>query len=313
MNFLAELQRLRESVPHPAILTTRSVNSEYCPYSPDNKNCYLIIGRGACEDCYYGYWIGHSFDCCDNLCIYQCTLCYECVDCEHCFNCDYCQDCKDCWDCEYCYDCVNCKNCFGCVGLRYAENCIFNEKFSKETYKARVKELKKNPSKFLARFQEFQYKIPRLYMHQLHNTNCIGDYLYDSKNSYCCFDCFDLEDCRYMFNAYHHKDSQDCAFTGLTHCELCYEVMSGVSDYNCNFCNVCWDSQNLEYCEYVFNSHDCFGCVSRNHASYEILNKKYEKDEYFEEVAKIKDKMRQQGIYGRHLEPVYPEFLAILQ
>lgn len=77
------------------------------------------------------------------------------------------------------------------------------------------------------------------------------------------------------------KDSMDCDNIGYDPCELLYECIGNFGNFNCNFCNACWHNSDLEYCEMVFNSHDCFGCVSRSHAKYEILNVPYEKSEYF--------------------------------
>lgn len=146
--------------------------------------------------------------------------------------------------------------------------------------------------------------LPHNGMRGTQNENVIGDHIRQSKNCYCCFDTTSAEDCAYACNVNNVTDCYDVNFAALG-AELIYEVHSGAGLKNSNFCNVCWQSSDLEYCEYVFNSHDCFGCVSRNHASYEILNVKYDPKEYAARVEKIKKEMRAEGGYGKHLESVY--------
>lgn len=317
MNFLEALQKLRETRPRICILNARSENSDFSPYGGQNRNCYLCYGHGSNEDCYYIYWPYKNQDCGDCSYLYECEICYECVSCEKCYNCNFCQDCTDCFDCELCYDCLGCNNCFGCVGLRQKEYHLFNKKYSQTEYTEKIKEynLENNfgRKKAQRKFEELQKQTPRLYSHQLNTINCVGDYIYNSQNCFCCWDVNHCEDCCYLNNLDNCEDSYDCNFGGSIPVKLCYECMSTIDLYNCNFCNTCWYSQSLEYCEYVFNSHDCFGCISLNHAEYCILNQKYSKDEYFKKVSKLKAEMKKQGLYGQHLESDYPEFLARLQ
>jgi hypothetical protein len=92
--------------------------------------------------------------------------------------------------------------------------------------------------------------------------------------------------------------------------EQCYEIMSGGNLIECMYCYGCWYSNNLTYCELVYNSHDCFGCVSLNHAEYCILNKQYPKEEYFKKVEEIKQQMKADGTWGQWFESTYPEVLT---
>ncbi len=300
MNFFEKLQTLRESRPHPCILTVRSENSEYCPYHAAGKNCYRIVGHVQSEDCYYGFWLGLSRDCVDCAFTEKSELCYEGVDIQECYNCNFCRDCLHCTDCDFCYDCKSSQNCFGCVNLRNKQYHIFNEPYSKENYFEKVRELKlkhnslSNPP---PQFLDLQAKLPHIAMQGFNNENVFGDHIFNSKNATYCFDVSNQEDTMYIFNSIGMKDSADLNYSSLG-TELCYMCHSGVTLFNSNFCSVCWYSQNLEYCEYVFNSHDCFGCVSRNRAEYEILNEKYSKENYFKRVAEIKDELKKDGSYG---------------
>lgn len=300
MDFFAELQKLRDSRPVPSILTVRSENCDYSPYHANGKNCYLIVGHNLSEDCMYGIWVGECRNCVDCFYVDKCELCYECVECRECYSSNFCQSCTSCTECDFCYDCKNCTDCFGCVNLRNRNYCIFNEQYSKEEYFEKVAAIKNSLEHGVEppEFTTLKNTLPHIAMQGLRNEDVFGNFIYNSKNAFYCFDAQDIEDCAYIFNALNVKNTVDCSFTAQGS-ELNYMCHSAVTDYNCNFCNICWYSQNLEYCEYVFNSHDCFGCVSRNHAEYEILNQKYSKDQYFKKVAEIKDQLQNEGSYGR--------------
>jgi hypothetical protein len=117
----------------------------------------------------------------------------------------------------------------------------------------------------------------------------------------------DGEDCIYMMRANAVKNCVDCDNTGYDPSELLYECIGNSGNNNCNFCFGCWHNSDLEYCELVFNSHHCFGCISRQHAEYEILNVKYPKEAWLKRVAAIKDELRSARWYGKWLLPsTYP-------
>ncbi|MEK7547277.1 MAG: hypothetical protein AAB540_00110, partial [Patescibacteria group bacterium] len=232
---------------------------------------------------------------------------YDCVDCIECYNVNFSQDLNNCTDCDFCYDCTGCKNCFGCVGIRRKQFMINNKAYSREEYSRRMKELKdpNNREKFLETLEQMKLPAPHLYTHVLNIENCTGDYVYNSRNSLNCFDAKQLEDCYYCNNSVALKDCLDMS-NSYYNSELDYEVMSEMNLYNCNFCVTCFDSQNLDHCELVYNSHDCFGCFSMKHAQYCIFNEKYPKEEYFKKVEQIKKEMLGSGEYMKFPASTYP-------
>lgn len=311
MNFFEELQKLREKTPYPSLMILNSQNADYCNFVTNLKNGYLAFGSNG-EDVYYSTYLMDSRDIVDCRFLRNCELCYESMDSENCYNCDYVQDCRDCRDSQLLFDCVGCANCFGCASLRHKEYHIFNEKYAPQVYRGKIEQLKKDfhdPEKreqLFLKFESLKEKVPHLYSRQNLSENSIGDYIFNSKNCYICYDARDAEDCMYCERPI--KACKDLVDSGYMYdrCELCYEVMSAIQLYNSNFCNMCYYSSDLEYCEYVYNSNHCFGCVSRNHASYEILNVKYEPEEWKKRVEAIKMEMKAQGIYGQHLSSLYP-------
>lgn len=301
------MEDLRAKQPRVGLLAVRCENSPYVSYSGNCKNSYLLSGSEYDENCYYGFWLYNSKDSTDCDYCKKCELCYDCVDCIECYNTNHSQDCTSCIDCEYCYSCGGCQNCFGCFGLRKNQYYIFNKPYTKENYSKEVEKIKSERSReaIFNHMMKLKKKVPVLCVHELSNVNSTGDYIYNCKNTEHCFDVKDLEDCMYCNNSERLKDCMDMS-NSYYNSELDYEVMSEMDLINCDFCVTCFYSSNLDHCELVYNSHDCFGCFTLNHAEYCIFNKKYSKEEYFKEVEKIKAEMLKTGEYMQYLPSTYP-------
>lgn len=310
MSFLDDFRKLQLSTPRIALQFSQSENSEYTNYAFKNKNCYLVFGSHYNEDCYHLQYCYADKDCVDCDRTDKSELAYECTFCSNLYNSNYLFNCFTCSDCEYGFDLVNCKNCFLSAGLRNAEYCIKNQPVPKELYAQKVRELQSilSSKQLLNELEKVKMTVPQVAVIQRNCENCLGSLLENCKNSLYCFSGTDLEDCIYLQTIAHHiKDSVDCDSIGYDPCELLYECIGITGSINCNFCYASWHNSDLEYCELVFNSHHCFGCIARNHAEYEILNQKYPKDEWFKRVAEIKDELRKQGFYGKWLLPsTYP-------
>jgi hypothetical protein len=149
--------------------------------------------------------------------------------------------------------------------------------------------------------------------------NSLGDHLYNAKNSFYCFDCSDIEESSYCSQMQLGvKYCYDIYQYGVQ-AELCYEgAMVGTNAYNCHFCYLClWQVSDLDYCLDSYSSSNCFGCFGLNKNKYCILNKQYEKEEYFEVRKKIIEKMKREGEYGdffpiRYSQSAYNETTANL-
>lgn len=282
-------------------------NSPYVNYTGNSKNCHMIIGSEHDQDCYYGYFLYNSQDCVDCDYCFHCELCHDCLDCHRCYNCRSCQDCKDSRDLEYCFDLIGCNDCFGCVGLRRKAFHIFNEPYSPEEYRTKLKELRAFPREVIeARAETLKQQYPRLLLRGENNEQSFGDYLYSCKNAYHCFDSKNLQDCAYVNNCEQITDSMDCS-NNYYNSQLNYEVMAGMNNTNCNFCYGIFDSYDLEYCENIYSSHHMFGCFSLKGRSYCIFNEQYTPEEWAHKVEELKARMRAEGTYGKHLSTAYPE------
>lgn len=303
MDFFEEYEKLKLAVPRCALFNIASQNSDYCAYARYNKNSYLGFGVDYNEDLIYAYWAYHNKDCVDICYVYDSELMYDCVDCRKSYNLNFCQDCQTCSDGQFLYNCYGCKNCYGCVNLRQAEFCIFNKKLPREKYFEEIAKYKAMPLEDQCRmFTEYAAQFPRVYMHQNQTQDCAGDYIYNSKNCYACYDVQNVEDGMYLSHSIKSRDSADMDFTYNT--ELCYDCMS-VEGFNCNFCCVVWECNDMEFCELCFNCKNCFGCIGLKRKEFQILNKQYSSEDYFKRVKAIKSELKAQGRYNSTLPEIF--------
>lgn len=318
-SFFDQYKELLARVPMPNVMTLNSENSLYTNYNCYNKNCYLCFAGNYLEDSLYCYNAGHSKDCVDCLFVLNCELCYECVHCNDSYNLKYSLHSKNCRDSAFLEDCTNCSDCFMCWNLRGKQYCFMNKQYSKEEYQklmaqfdlssaATVKDLWQ---KWRAMSKE---QIKPEY-HNLNIENCSGDYIEGAKNCQVCYMInTGAEDCCYVFNAFPHlKDALDCTNCG-EHGELMYESMaSGENARAIYFSHIGVDSStDLFYCNFIFNSKNCFGCSGLRNAQYCILNKQYTKEQYFELVPRIIEQMSKAGQWGEYF-PAYTSYFAYNQ
>ena len=295
--FFQQFNELLHSVPVRALTTSSgtNINSKYNNTSSYLKNCYLIYGSNACEDCMYGTEITNNstnnIDCMINSSV---SNAYESINCDHCSDIRFCIDCKDSFDILYSKNLSNCSNCIGCINLRNKKHCIFNEQFSKEEYFEKIKTFNLNTdsghSNIFKKSTDFFKKFPVKYFHGFSNLNFSGDYIYKSKNIQNSFIVTESEDCKYCYNIVVKgvKDCMDYSDWGAN-AERVYESQScGAGVSNLKFCLfVSKNSSDCEYSAYCGNCQNIFGCVGLRNKEYCIFNKQFTKNEYFEIKAKI--------------------------
>lgn len=310
-SFFEQLSELQKAVPRANLaIFVNSENSEYCNYVGDTKNCYLCFGSIFIEDCMYGNPY-YSKNCVDCFLVRKSELAYECIDCEALYNCLYLQDCYECSDCFFGYDLKACRNCIGCVGLRNKQYYIFNKEYSREDYEKFTKDFLfcdgAKVEVINQKLEELKLQHPRLSCVVVNCENVTGSYIFNSKN---CFDCFQVsenEDCSYNIQTTTSKDCYDMNYTEEN--ELCYEYLGNYRNHTAAFCLTPYGSNNIWYCDYVNNCKDCFACVGLKNGEFCIFNKQYPKDEYFENVARIKKMMEKDGEWGEFF-PVKNSFFG---
>ncbi len=300
-NFLEQWRELQLNTPHMArdvaYLTLK--NCDYSNAMGYSKNCYLTFWADYCEEVYYSSLLNELKDSSDCLRMFRSELCYESIGlgrCNRTLFSDTCDDCSDVWFSRNCYGCLNC---VGCVNMRGATYAIFNQKYSKEEYAEKLKELKLDTREgieaMLDKVEELNKSFPyREYTGTPQNFNVSGDYIYDSKNARDCYMCSSGEDVRFtqFISVPTAKDCYDYSGWGNGASQIYESVACGEGVNNMKFCFGCFaNGLNGEYCGCCIGLKDNFGCSNLKRRQYAILNKVYDKETYTKLVAHIKEDM----------------------
>ena len=278
--FFQELKKLLDLQPKRPSQILNSENCEhgnYVYYGKDLYNCFDCVQDSHGTYLFDTHSSANSADC--DFCI-ESELCYESVDAVKCFNSNYLDYCMNTSDSEFSYDCTNCTNVFGCVRLKNKSFCIFNRQFTEEDYREKIKLFKSLPAdKILEIVEKLKLQHPLTQTHEENNENSsYGNYIFNNKNCYLCFDASHNEGCGYLYDASYNKTSYDV--TQSRNAELSLEVVDSGDIFNADyivFSKNCRDSSYLFDCFDVKNS---LGCVMLAHREYCILNRQLSQEEY---------------------------------
>ncbi|MEK7673410.1 MAG: hypothetical protein AAB373_06020 [Patescibacteria group bacterium] len=300
--FFEQFKELMLDVPKISVFASRNENSDYTNGAQQNKNSYMIFVSDHNEDCYYSYAIDSCKDCLECFNCYKSTLCVECIDCSDCYHVAYSQNSHNCSESYFLYDCKNCQNCFGCYGLRSKKYHIFNQPHSKEEYEKKVKSLNLGNRQKLQEVMKFvEHKAKQQQIRQYYdgnnNDHSTGDHIVGCKSCTECYDSGELEDCGYLIYSFKSKDCFD-GHVVVDKCELCYETLGTINQYDTQFTFMSFYSKNSMYLDHCVGVEDCFGCSGLKKKQYCIFNKQYTKEEYFELRNKIIEHMKQTGEWG---------------
>jgi len=297
VTFFEQFDRLMKEVPVVNFSNGgNTVNSDYCNYISNAKNCYLAIAGRDNENVLYANQCSFSKDSMDIYMGDKLEFCYEDVQCERSYKLYFSQLCENCNDSMFLHDCRNCQNCFGCVGLRNKQYYVFNKPYAKEDYKKMLENMDVGSYKNLVQsrrsFLDVYYSVPHKYAHLINASRSTGDNLLNVKD---CKNCFDLtgsdsENCKYTYYAVVGvKDSYDNY--GMPKAERVYETIAIGFESNENsdyyFSYFIKNSSSVYYSYNCISCHDIFGCVGLQKKQYCIFNKQYTKEEYGKLMPKI--------------------------
>ena len=299
--FFDQWEELMLKVPRLGIDIVNCENSDYCNYCGDDKNCYLDIAGEENEDCYYDLFTKHSKNCVDCTFAYNSELCYEAISCYNCYNVRHSMYLDNCNDCFFCFDLKGCKNCIFSNNLRQKEFYIFNKPHSKEEYEKKLKELKLDSYEGLTEAKRIWKEAMGCAVHRdMYNTNsenCTGNNIKNSKNCHYVFNASNCEDSKYLFDVLDVKDCYDMSYS-LYKPEVACDIISTLNMRFSAFCMASHYCSESFYCDQCNNSSNLFGCIGLNHKKYCIFNKQYSREEYFELLPKIIEKMKRDGQWG---------------
>jgi len=293
--FFLQFQELQHDIPHLALLQVNMVNSPWCNYETDEKNCYLNFGGHNNEDSAYNQYALKAKDTFDTYWFQQGEFGYEATLSENCYKVFYSKLCYDCREAYFSFDCRNCSNIFGCSGLRNKQYHIFNKPVSKEEFESFLKD---NLNGSRLRLEEVKNKVfeswkskPQRAVFIERSVNSTGNLVNESRRCSFCWLTEKAEDSKYAMFVLQVKDSYDV--TSVWSGELLYEVMGGVEQIaNIRFtAGVLEGCTDIEYSYFIFGSHHCFGSMNLKKEEYCILNKRYTKEDYESLAARIRKHM----------------------
>lgn len=303
--FFEQLGELFRITPWPALFNVNGTNSEFCNYTTDNKNCYLVFGGDYNENCAYGSFNMRSKDSLEMYFVEKMELCYEITDSADCYKVLFAQYVTNCSDSVFLYACNNCTNCLGCVNLKNKQYCILNQQYSKEEYEAKVKALdlgkRENLEAFRLEFETLKARQPHKYAAISNAEASSGDNLSHVKNCVHCFETYEgAEDCKNLFLAgWNLKDSRNADHVGHG-AELVYDSLGtfgGCSNVRHSYFNM--GSYDLWYSAMCKGSNNLFGCFGLRHKSFCIFNTQYSEKEYHELLPKIIQHMKDIPYVGK--------------
>lgn len=294
--FFSQWKKLRDSIPLQSLSNSKAVNSEYCNVAEENYDCYLITACYQNERVMYSDSISNDKDSMDLHVTHRSEFCYDDVNCTDSYKLFYSVDSHTCTDSYFLYDCKGCTSCFMCTNLRNKSYCFENEQLSKEEYDEKIHKYnlgnRNTIEKLKEQFTDLKLKSIHRFARIVNSYNVSGDNIDHAKNSHFCFDTTQgPEDSKFLF--WGGMKTKDCYDTdACAELESSYESFDlGVGGNRNLFSNVVYSSNEIEYSINCYNSSNLFGCIGLRNKKYCILNKQYEKGEYFEKLSKIKQQM----------------------
>jgi len=299
--FFEQFGKLLRRVPQFSLQNqyTTLIRTEYVNMGTYNKDCYLVFNTAFSEESSFTAFSLRINKCFDIYYGNKSELCYECQNINDCHNVRYSQNCEGCVNVFFSRDLFGCNDCFGSSNLRKKSYYIFNKSYTREAY---LEEMKKYDLSLHTEVEQIKkdvadrmLKFPRRFHEGVRNVEVSGNYMYNSKSVHDSFYVNGLEDCRYCQFVF-YKPSRDCYDMTLwgQNATRIYECMgAGDSQDMVKFCFDAWSPAiNIEYSYHIVAPNkNLFGCIGLKNKEYCILNKQYEKEEYFQMVEKIKKHM----------------------
>lgn len=305
VSFFQQLYSLWSSVPRTAtsgVDIAESVALQHCYRA---KRCVLVSNSAEVDSCMYSDALYDCSSCVDGLFLRHCLDCYDCVDCRYSRGLFFSEHCTYCSDSLFLSGCEDCHDCVLCVNLSGARYCILNKQVSEEEYRSYLRELRLDTRAGLEaaadKFSLFVRSQPEPHIYAEPADRVSGNYLYDCRDAYCCFECehsADIFGCASLVGANHCLDG--CGIGGELR-DSAQFVAAGLDAQRLINCINCCDSvSDLTYCFDCEQCSNCLGCVGLRGAEFCILNMQYDEAGYrraFDEVRSALESTAQWGCF----------------
>ena len=303
--FFDQFYELQCTVPHYALSVVKPTleNSDFCNQAGFLKDCYLLFDSRKSERCMYSKTCERCYDCIDCFKIFDCEACYQVVGGRNCQFSSYLIDCSNSHNCHYSSDLTGCSYCFGCTNLRSKSYYFYNQPLSPKDWGESVEaELRdKDRGQIWQEFLEFRSTQFMRAVHEINTENCLGDYLYNCKEAYWCFDSENLEACKYCYDlkaslAPNFRSYDVCHFGDAEYCYECVSIGNTVN--HLKFCENVWASTKVSYSRLCNQCSNVFGSIALKNSKFCILNKQYTEAEYFALYERIRQHMIETREWG---------------
>ena len=310
ITFFTQFDKLLKSVPFKNLIINTSENCDYNNSLDDCKDCYMCFWNSKLEKTLFSdssIWVKNSMEVSWSDWIENS---YEILDCSNIYKSYFLNLCSSINNSYFCYDCSNCDYCFMCSWLNNKKYFILNKEYTKENYKKEVKKYLETPSYMnncKKLFNELNLTIPKKSLIWINNKNSLWSNLFDSKDCKKVFNVVFWNNIRYSSDSWKNSDVMDS--------NVCYDwewiVYNSIDViwwFKVNNSAFITKSKYLNYCYYLQNCSNCFGCIWLKNKQYCILNKQYTKKEYETLVIQIIEKMIQEWIWWRFFPAKYSTF-----
>ena len=285
-------------------------NSEYNALLAFSKNTYMSPGSYLMESCFYVRKSQSCKDCLNSAFLNKCELVADSTNCDTCYASHHLINSQGCSFSSYLMDCSNLQHSLMCCGVQNQQYCFKNKAMSPAEFAKILATYKTKPAKEVEReFKEFCAGQPKRAQIQVNCEGSTGDYLFNCHNAIECYDCFDVDNGKYLLESNDIKDSMDLSMHDKE-IELCYEVCAGgEKNYltKFSFCPVA--APECEYTYACFHLKNSFGCDGfHSPGQYYILNKPYTETAYKTARARLIEHMTRTGEYGEFFPGVLSPF-----
>lgn len=309
-----QIYRLWHSVPVPALDNSyREVeNSDFINGNGPSKECYLTSNSAYNEKCLYGWMIFYSSSILDSNYITESEYCSFSQHLWKCYDVHFSWDTSECRNSRYLFSCEWCQNILWWVRLKNQKYQILNTPCTKDEFDITLKKLQYDAiyrKDFEKKLQNLIQTVGLESSALTGSVNSIGDFCYDSKSAYECYDIGNCEDVLYITDSFNTRDSAHISmwWDGTSLSYDCIDVGQNIS--NIYFSSACW-----EWAIYNLYSHKCnncqyiFGCSGLRNKSYCIFNKQYSKEAWEDTVKMIIRQMQNEWTWWDFLNQKYATF-----
>ncbi|MBI4253295.1 hypothetical protein HY623_03935 [Candidatus Uhrbacteria bacterium] len=306
--FFEQYFEMVAEVPRPNVTILNCENVEYANHVFWSKNCYLCFICFHCENVLYSFRARKCRECMYAFNCRESELLYQCANCTMCFNLQYAELCSHCSDSRFLSNCIDCSNCYQCVNLKHKQYCIQNIQYTKVEYERRMAMIDLSSySVFQHEWDAWQDFLLTQPIQAERNINCedsTGTFLTNCRS---CIRCSNLSNAEQCVNAYGNNVTETCD-ASAEGSEQGIMTVGFLSSQRVAFTMIAEHCYDILYSQHMFQSHDCFGCFGLKNASFCILNKPYEQDEYAIQKARIVTRMRETGEWGKYFPLKYAPF-----